>query len=57
MCDGLDKLGGPILATGIAVKVFVVFFSDFDHCVVVPSYVATHYLLVTIKLAIESSCV
>ena len=31
MCDGLDKLGGPISATGIAVKVFVVFFSDFNH--------------------------
>ena len=32
MCDGLDKLGGPTSVTGIAVKVFVVFFSDFVHC-------------------------
>ena len=32
MCDGLDKLGGPTSVTGIAVKVFVVFFSDFAHC-------------------------
>ena len=32
MCDGLDKLGGPTSVTGIPVKVFVVFFSDFAHC-------------------------
>ena len=38
MCDGLDKLGGPTSVTGIAVQVFVVFFSDFVHCDLEPRF-------------------